>query len=249
MAESQQDLISTLKRYVGRILGRKTTAVHLRPNNSLIETLESCFRGQDSLTFVKVGANDGVTNDPCGELLLRDRRWKGILIEPVPSCLESLKAVFSDVTRFSIVNAAIGRSDSTASFYYIDSSAETAINDLPYWYNQIGSFRKEHIYSHFGDFITPFVREIQVEVKPLSAVLEKLAVKSVEFLHVDTEGHDLVVMQSLDFSKYRPQVVFVEHKHLSDEDRKVLVELLRSEGYSIEDFGNDFMATRNARET
>src|SRR5581483_5117295 len=36
--------------------------------------------------FVKIGANDGVTSDPCSDILLSNSNWKGLLIEPVPYC-------------------------------------------------------------------------------------------------------------------------------------------------------------------
>jgi hypothetical protein len=34
--------------------------------------------------FVKIGANDGVTGDPCSDILLANLNWRGLLIEPVP---------------------------------------------------------------------------------------------------------------------------------------------------------------------
>src|ERR1700682_2727682 len=41
--------------------------------------------------FVKVGANDGSTGDPCSDVLLGRTNWKGLLIEPVPYCFDRLK--------------------------------------------------------------------------------------------------------------------------------------------------------------
>src|SRR5580704_4766583 len=41
--------------------------------------------------FVKMGAKDGITSDPCSVILLADRSWKGLLIEPVPYCFDRLK--------------------------------------------------------------------------------------------------------------------------------------------------------------
>jgi hypothetical protein len=36
--------------------------------------------------FVKVGASDGITDDPCSDILLASKKWRGLLIEPVPYC-------------------------------------------------------------------------------------------------------------------------------------------------------------------
>src|SRR5262249_59030637 len=58
--------------------------------------------------FVKVGANDGVTGDPCSDILLATPQWRGILIEPVPYCFERLRANFSDSRRFILEQVAVG---------------------------------------------------------------------------------------------------------------------------------------------
>src|SRR5450755_313564 len=52
--------------------------------------------------FVKVGANDGITDDPCSDILLADPNWSGLLIEPVPYCFERLKNNFPDTRRFTL---------------------------------------------------------------------------------------------------------------------------------------------------
>ena len=67
--------------------------------------------------FVKVGANDGVTGDPCSDILLASSRWKGLLIEPVPYCFNLLKRNFGDPARFSLEQVAIGAKMGEASFY------------------------------------------------------------------------------------------------------------------------------------
>src|SRR5579862_2865434 len=46
--------------------------------------------------FVKIGANDGITGDPCSDILLAHTNWRGLLIEPVPYCFERLQKNFRD---------------------------------------------------------------------------------------------------------------------------------------------------------
>ena len=58
--------------------------------------------------FVKVGAHDGITGDPCSDILLANTQWKGLLIEPVPYNFERLKANFQDSQRFCLEQVAVG---------------------------------------------------------------------------------------------------------------------------------------------
>jgi len=58
--------------------------------------------------FVKIGANDGITGDPCTDILLGNANWRGLLVEPVPYCFARLRASFPDSQRFRLEQVAIG---------------------------------------------------------------------------------------------------------------------------------------------
>ena len=98
--------------------------------------------------FVKAGANDGITGDPCSDILLANPAWKGILIEPVPHCFERLQKTFHDASRFLCVQAAVGAPTGKAKFYYVDPQAVKALPNLPSWHDQLGSFDRNHIVKH-----------------------------------------------------------------------------------------------------
>lgn len=192
--------------------------------------------------FVKVGANDGITGDPCSDILLADPRWKGLLIEPVPYCFDRLRAEFSDPGRFSLEKVAVGAPAGEELFYYVDPKARDNIPNLPDWYDQIGSFSRNHIVKHLQGVLEPFIVESKVKVIPLSSLLRRKPVKDVHLLHVDTEGHDDEVLKTLDLRECRPLLIFVEHKHLSNVRRSEMLRLLRSHGYAVEDCGGDYFA-------
>jgi FkbM family methyltransferase len=192
--------------------------------------------------FVKVGANDGVTGDPCSDILLAESKWKGLLIEPVPYCFDRLKANFRDSQRFSFERVAIGEASGEATFYYVNSQARRSIPNLPDWYDQLGSFDKMHIVKHLNGVLTPFIVECTVEVLPLTLVLEKNGIRDIHLLHVDTEGHDYKVLKTLDFSRHAPTAIFVEHKHLPDKEIAELLLLFKKHRYSVYDCGGDYFA-------
>jgi FkbM family methyltransferase len=196
--------------------------------------------------FVKVGANDGITGDPCSDLLLAGK-WKGLLVEPVPYCLARLAENFSDRGRFTLSPAAIGARHGTASFFYVDARAKEAIPELPFYYDQLGSFDRGHILKHLGGTLEPFVLERAVEVTPLSNLLARHQVAEVHLLHVDVEGFDLEVLKTLDFTLHAPAIVYIEHKHLSPDGRSEMQDILRANGYTVNDCGDDFFALHEAR--
>jgi len=192
--------------------------------------------------FVKVGANDGITEDPCSDILLANTNWIGLLIEPVPYCFDRLKISFQDSRRFRLEQVAIGAAADQINFYYVDPKASQNLPDLPTWFNQLGSFDRNHIVKHLDGVLEPFIIECKVQVLPLSEVLVRNRIQDVHLLHVDTEGHDYEVLKTVDFTNHAPLSIFLEHKHLSDGQRAETLHLLRGNGYSVRDCGGDYFA-------
>ena len=192
--------------------------------------------------FVKVGANDGITGDPCSDILLANTNWTGLLIEPVPYCFDRLKLSFQDSRRFRLEQVAIGAAADQINFYYVDPKANQNLPDLPTWFDQLGSFERNHIVKHLDGALEPFIIECKVQVLPLSEVLVRNGIQDVHLLHVDTEGHDYEVLKTVDFTNHAPLSIFLEHKHLSDGQRAETLHLLRRNGYSVRDCGGDYFA-------
>jgi FkbM family methyltransferase len=192
--------------------------------------------------FVKVGANDGISGDPVSDVLLAHEKWKGLLIEPVPFLFERLRKNFSDSQRYILEQVAIGAIPGKATFYYVDGKAIDSIPDLPFWYDQLGSFNRDHIVKHLDGVLTPFILECSVEVRPLPEVLKKNGIRDVHLLHIDAEGYDYEVLKTVDLASAPPAAILLEHKNLSDSDKAELLQHLRRHGYSVDDCGGDFFA-------
>jgi FkbM family methyltransferase len=192
--------------------------------------------------FVKIGANDGITSDPCSDILLGDSNWKGVLIEPVPYCFDRLKEHFGDARRFHLERVAIGREAGQTDFYYVDAKAKNELPDLPEWFDQLGSFDRNHIVKHLDGVLEPFIVQTRVQVSPLSAVLERNRVKNVHLLHVDTEGYDFEIVKSIDFERHAPLSIYAEHKHLRSDEKSEMADFLCDRGYSVRDCGTDYFA-------
>ena len=191
--------------------------------------------------FVKVGANDGIVDDPCSRILFSPG-WKGLLIEPVPYCFDRLKKNYSDSSRYRLEQVAIGACAGKTTFYYVGQEAARHLPDLPTWHDQLGSFNREHILKHLGPAVEPFVVAHEVEVCTLAEIVRRNSIQEIHLLHIDTEGYDFEVLKTCDFDHGKPVMIFIEHKHLSVADKADMRGLLRKQGYSISDCGGDYFA-------
>ena len=192
--------------------------------------------------FVKIGANDGITGDPCSDIFLAHTNWRGLLIEPVPYCFERLQENFRDSRRFRLEQVAIGATAGEATFYYVDEKAVRDLPWLPSWFDQLGSFDRRHIVKHLDGALEPFILECKVQVRPLSDILLRNGIQEVHLLHVDTEGHDYEVLKTVDFAQHPPLSIFVEHKHLPESQKSGMLHLLHHHGYFVRDCGSDYFA-------
>jgi len=192
--------------------------------------------------FVKIGANDGTTGDPCSRILLKNPRWKGLLIEPVPYCFEKLKTNFADPNRFILEPVAIGAEAGKALFYYVSEAARDHLPDLPGWHDKLGSFDRNHILKFLDGALEPFIVEHPLDVQTLTDVLARNDIQHIDLLHIDTEGHDFEILKTVNFEAFCPVLIFLEYNHLSEQDNAELCRFLRSNGYSVHNAGRDYLA-------
>ena len=169
--------------------------------------------------------------------------WSGIFIEPVRFIFQRLKKNYHNEKRFIFENVAIGNKKGRMKFYYVSEDAKAKLgNDLPFWYDQLGSFSKDYIMNHLHEKVGPYVVEEEIECVTLSELLERHCVQKIDLLHIDTEGFDYKVLLQMNFERYKPMVVLYEHTHLAvDEIEKAKLLLTRS-GYNCNEYGGDTLA-------
>ncbi len=138
--------------------------------------------------------------------LFAEMGWKGLLIEPQPAAARNLRRFRKEAT---VVNCAVGETETTALFRcaatcskLVDRSAASE-NDPS---------------------------TIKVQVRRLQSILADIpSIACIVFLSVDCEGHDLSVLRSNDWQKYRPIIVAVED-HVA-ETQSEIHEFLSAQGY------------------
>ena len=205
---------------------------------------------QKVLTFVQVGSNDGFSNDPFCNWIV-DANPIAYFFEPVPSCFARLVANYSErvdsgvSSRLHFHNEAVTEEGSDLIFYSVsDAAIEELGQNLPYWWDQLGSFDRGHITKHLDGILEPFIVQTNVKTVSLQEFVKRERLTSIDILHIDAEGHDFRVLKSLDFSEVQPQLILIEHKHLSSVDRVGLLELLNQWGYRTTLFKSDLIAEK-----
>lgn len=179
--------------------------------------------------FVQIGANDGVTRDPIGMYVRRDR-WSGLMVEPVREVHERLVRNYSDLPGIRFERAAVAASDGEQEFYRLAPTAGDRKT-----YDALGSLNRDVVKKHIRKY--PELQErfdvIAVPTITVATLFAKHGVGAVDVLCVDTEGHDFQVLEQFPWTRLRPELVIYEHQHLSAEDRTAAESLLKGHGYRL----------------
>jgi FkbM family methyltransferase len=193
--------------------------------------------------FVQIGAHDGKTDDHVRSFIL-DSRWRGIFVEPVPHIFSRLTKNYEAVSdRFVFENVAIADQNETRIFYTVAGGGS---DHLPSWYDQLGSFRKEVVLSHkpFIPDICNRLVELRVPCLTFQSLVDRNGVSNIDLVLIDTEGYDLKILATIDFNRFKPDLVIYERKHLSREEEAISIRLLLKEGYSICSSGSNNIAAK-----
>ena len=171
--------------------------------------------------FVEVGTCDF---DTCEQLIKNN--WNGIVIEPVKHYYDKLPKY----PNIKYENIAISDKKGTSEIHYLDP--EIINNKSQLWMKGISSIEGETGPLSFNE--NSFMKEntiIQkVNTDTLQNICDKYNVDKIDFLKIDTEGHDFIVLQSLDLDKVYVKMIKIEHKHLNPQP---IIEYLQNNDYLV----------------
>lgn len=148
------------------------------------------------------------------------RGWRGINVDATPgSMVEFARARPSDIN----IEAVVANEEGSRRFHLF---AEPALNTLD------DALAKQYV-----DGGQRLLDTIDVKVVSLGQLLREYlpANKSIDFLSIDVEGADLAVLQSNDWSLYRPTFVLAEAigQDMEQVAISVVADFMRGKGYSL----------------
>lgn len=198
--------------------------------------------------FVEIGSNDGEQHDHLRPFIL-ELGWRGIMVEPVPYVFERLRRNYADAPGVILENTAMADRDGEVEFHYLVDATEEERRALPDWYDGIGSLSRDFILGHakhMPDIENRIVSE-SVPALTFSSLCERHGVESVDIVVVDTEGYDREILRTIDFGRWRPELLLYEHFHLSPNDRREALTAMDEAGYStMEEHFDTFCLRRDA---
>lgn len=156
----------------------------------------------------------------------------GIFIEPI-------KYYYDQLPNNCIKeNIAISNYDGKTSAFYIKNE-DIRNYGLPDWIRGCNSIHKHHptVVKTLLEYGLPdtLIKEQEILVKPLSYIISKYNIKSIDILKIDTEGHDsIIILDYFSTAIVLPKVVVFENNILSDKaEINLAIELLQNKGYII----------------
>ena len=241
-------MIRKLKRAVG--IHFSTKALVRNPNvvvrqltrrfNSFHELVAELV-AKRPISIIQIGANDGVTHDPLGELILDCQgRVRGLLIEPQHAAFGRLSQRYAHAPLITCLHAAIDWEPGTRCIYSVNQQAASerlrrSVSD------GMGSFERRHVEATLktrmpvlsGHEIDELITEEVVPVTTLEQALDGAEIRQPDVCLVDAEGFDAeIVRMTLDIG-IRPILIQYEHKHLHVRDRRSISKRLIREGYRL----------------
>lgn len=164
------------------------------------------FRARKGV-FVDVGARDGVVISNT-YYLEKELGWTGVAIEPYPEFFAELERKRS----CECVNVAAGRESANLEFVKL---LEEPIDNS----GLLATFRDAELMKKTKHEM------ISVPVRPLSEIIAHIPV--IHYLDIDVEGHELAVLEGIDFGRVEIRIIGVE----AGANRAAIDDLLGHNGF------------------
>ena len=155
--------------------------------------------------FLEFGATNGkeLSNS---YLLEKNFEWEGILAEPSPQWEKSLK---ENRPRTKIINECIYSESGTMIDFFVSKKGVLST---------INEFRESDIESIPGNTKARNEEGYLVKVPTISlndVFIKHFNGEKIDYMSVDTEGSELLILSKFNFEKYGPKIVTVEHNFTS----------------------------------
>ncbi len=215
----------------------------------LYSLLDALLPRHTPVSFIQLGAHDGLAHDPYREFILR-RNFTGVLVEPLPFLFHRLvnnyrhKAAgrrWRPTGRIVFQNCAVAYPPGRFTLYTI---REEALSELPdgAYLSLLACFSREQLLSHlpspaYSDQVMP----VDVPGCTVEDLMRTHAFASFDCMFLDIEGYEAQVLLSMDYSVVRPKLIAYENINLLDRAAE-LERHLRSKGFVLHSLPQETVA-------
>ena len=187
------------------------------------------------IDYFQIGAHIGNShNDPIYFNNFNNKQL--ILIEPVPFLYNLLKHNYMhkiENNKIKFLNIAVSNTDGNIEL--IAPSPNNDFNSYPFFLNQMVSYTDKYIkYYNFSQRFPDFKFEkINVCCKRFNTIIIENNIKSIDYLIIDTEGHDFIILMDIDFNLIKPNKITFENCYIDDNGSKINYNILLNRLYSV----------------
>jgi FkbM family methyltransferase len=205
--------------------------------------LDSIFKNKDDVRFLKIGAHDGTTC-PLYEIIKSNKTWTGIFFEPHKKLFEELKVNYNNEFRFCFENYAVSDKEEEKLFYTLNENVgKIEGNDSKLCkFTELNSFY-ENVLMKLKDYFNYTEKDVEsnlIKTISIDSILYKYNIPlDLDLLYVDAEGHDLVILNQIDFTKYKIKVLVYEFDNTNINLVANFRCKLKNLGYEIHSFWSD----------
>ncbi len=195
---------------------------------------------KNKISFIQVGAYDGVSNDPVF-YFIKTYNWKGVLIEPVQYIYQKLQETYKGIDGLHFENVGIADRTGEMDFYSLPKSFSE-----PDWLQQLGTFDKHSIEFNLATLpdLIPQIETKKIKAVRLTDILEKYKIEVLDVLAIDAEGYEYNILKSLPEIKQQPRIILFEWGSMDTSTYSDLLKLLNQQHYSIFKSGGDMIAIK-----
>jgi FkbM family methyltransferase len=170
----------------------------------------SQLKGMKSGFFIEFGATDGISLSNTF-LLEKNFGWKGILVEPGRNWREKLSINRNCHNDFRCVTAKTGEL-----VPFIESTSP-----------ELSTIKG---FEGIDENLRGISRKYDVESVSLEDLLDQYkAPKTIDYLSIDTEGSEFLILENFNFDKYKFKIITCEHNFTAN--REKILKLLTENGY------------------
>jgi FkbM family methyltransferase len=175
--------------------------------------------------LVQVGACDGILDDPLDGCFGRDD-ITALLVEPAPAAFAELETLYRDRRNVQTVRCAIAAADGNMKLFVVKNDGRwKGDTRTKLW----ASLNRRHLL-RMG-VLEQEIESIDIPTMTLGSLYEHMDWKGTDFLFVDTEGSDAVVVRQALGMTPPPAVIVFENVHLFYGDTQSLSQELDTRGY------------------
>ena len=180
-------------------------------------------------TFVEIGTCDFDTLRH-----LCDSGWRGVMVEPYQPFLDNIE----DHENLTKINKAVGLYNGTTTYKRVTDVDLEKMGDESY--KGMGTISNNTTFDTTEDYVGKLETH-KVELTTFDSLMTKLKISEIDYLKIDTEGMDFDILKSIDYTKYKINVIKMEHSYC---DEKLVIDFLNNNGYHCELFIDDIIAIK-----